>query len=416
MEIPVYYYTAFGRRDQDEEEFLATSVDVVRSLVRELKRLPPNSTAQGRRALDIGCGPGRLLRPLSQHLTEIHGVDVSDEMVCLAREKLHDIPHVRVHLNDGVNLASFPDNYFDFIYSYAVFQHIPSREVVFNYLEEARRVLKTGGYLRCQINGLPATSKYYDTWNGVRISACEIAGFAREHHFQLLALEGASTQYMWTTMRKQPAGWRPRFFTRIPEIRRITNAYSSEPVVPSRGRFACVSLWLEGLPDDCDLNNLEAIFGDARGVPFYIGPPEIAGLQQFNIALPQPIRTGLLPLEVLWVGKALIRTTVRAVAPGPAVPRLISITDGINLLSGPRIFSRIVKVTLEEICQPEELRASIEGVPCENVDFFCTDPVPPRYEINLTIPAVIRPGAHELYLELGSRRFAPIPIEVAASP
>ena len=186
--------------------------------------------------------------------------------------------------------------------------------------------------------------------------------------------------------------------------------------MPSRGRFACVSLWLEGLPDDFDLNHLEAIFGGARGVPFYIGPPEIAGLQQFNIALPQPIRTGLLPLEVSWVGKALIPTTVRAVAPGPAVPRLISITDGINLLSGPRIFSRIVKVTLEEICQPEELRASIEGVPCENVDVFCTDPVPPRYEINLTIPAVIRPGAHELHLELGSRRFAPIPIEVAASP
>ena len=74
----------------------------------------------------------------------------------------------------------FPDEKFDLVYSYAVFQHIPSREVVFNYLREARRVLKTGGILRCQLNGLPPHAKQYDTWSGVRISADEITRFARE--------------------------------------------------------------------------------------------------------------------------------------------------------------------------------------------------------------------------------------------
>jgi hypothetical protein len=34
--------------------------------------------------------------------------------------------------------------------------------VVFNYLREAR-VLKTGGILRCQMNGLPPHAKQYDT-------------------------------------------------------------------------------------------------------------------------------------------------------------------------------------------------------------------------------------------------------------
>ena len=45
------------------------------------------------RALEIGCGPGRLMRPMSRHFVEIHGVDVSDEMIALAKEKLRDIPN-----------------------------------------------------------------------------------------------------------------------------------------------------------------------------------------------------------------------------------------------------------------------------------------------------------------------------------
>ena len=39
------------------------------------------------------------------------------------------------------------------------------------------------------------------------MTANELLEFAGAHDFQVLALEGASTQYMWTTWRKQPAGW-----------------------------------------------------------------------------------------------------------------------------------------------------------------------------------------------------------------
>ena len=82
------------------------------------------------------------MRPMSRHFVEIHGVDVSDEMIGLAREKLRDIPNAHPHVTDGASLAQFADDSFDFVYSYAVFQHIPSRDVVFQYLREIRRVLK----------------------------------------------------------------------------------------------------------------------------------------------------------------------------------------------------------------------------------------------------------------------------------
>src|SRR6478736_2893014 len=81
-----YYYVAFGRREQDDEEFFATAADVVRSLTAELKRLRSRDAA-----LEIGCGPGRLMRPMSRFFGEVHGVDVSDEMIRLARERLRDV-------------------------------------------------------------------------------------------------------------------------------------------------------------------------------------------------------------------------------------------------------------------------------------------------------------------------------------
>src|SRR6185295_17199773 len=197
-----YYYVAFGRREQGDDEFFSTATDVLRLLTGEFKRLRARNTA-----LEIGCGPGRLMRPLSRYFAKIHGVDVSEEMVRLAEQNLRDTPNAYAHQTSGSELSQFPDERFDFVYSYAVFQHIPSREVVFQYLREARRVLKTGGILRCQINGLPAHARQYDTWSGVRIAPEEITRFAAENDFQLLALEQIWTQYMWITCRKMPDGW-----------------------------------------------------------------------------------------------------------------------------------------------------------------------------------------------------------------
>src|SRR6266566_3423194 len=125
-----HYYVAFGRRDQDDDEFLSTAADVVRDLEGELKRLPREIPAHSRRALEIGCGPGRLMHPMSRYFGEIHGIDVADEMIAQARRKLRDIPHARAHHASGSDLVMFPSEYFDFVYSYAVFQHIPSADVV----------------------------------------------------------------------------------------------------------------------------------------------------------------------------------------------------------------------------------------------------------------------------------------------
>lgn len=407
------YYVAFGRRDQDDSEFLSTAADVIRDLEGELKRLPARLPVGHRRALEIGCGPGRLMRPLSRHFDEIHGIDVSDEMIAQAQRKLADIPWAHAHTASGSDLAAFPSDHFDFVYSYAVFQHIPSADVVFSYLRETVRVLKPGGFARLQINGLPKTAKAYTTWAGVRIGADEIHRFTRDNGVRLLSLTGVETQYMWTSWQKPPLA-EPAADPGGCRIRHVVNAFSGEQAVPSTGRLACVTLLIENLPAACDLNSLDALIDGAPGVGCYVGPP-VNRLSQYNVFLPEGIRTGLVPVRILWRGEPLcLDAFIRVIPAGPAVPRLVSVSDGVNLLSTHRIESGTVKVAIEEVASIRDFTATVDGVPVSDVETFRTDPLPSRYEVNFAMPAGTASGRHVLELRLGKRRLADMGIEVVA--
>ena len=417
-----HYYVAFGRKDQNEDEFYETGNDVVGGVEWEMRHLRPEAggvaaNPGSRRALEIGCGPGRLIKPLSKNFGEIHGVDVSDEMIRIARERLRGIPHAHVHATDGASLRQFADESFDVVYSYAVFQHIPSRDVVLEYCREAQRVMKTGAIMRAQFNGLPRTFPKYDTWSGVRFSAADLVRFTREHDFQILSLDGADTQYMWTTWRKRSPGWRERAHESAgrdqARVRRITNALNSEPVAPVRGRYASVSIWVERLPFDLDMFDLEVRVNGHAARLTYIGPPDVGGLQQVNAILPEQNATGLLPVELLWFGKPIAPVSfLRVIPAGPQVPRVLAISDGINLMAGMRIETRSVKVTLEEVADAADFSAEVDGTPVTDLAAFCTDPLVRRYELNFILPEGTAVGGHVLRMTLGRRRLAPVAIEV----
>ena len=295
-----YYYAAFARKGQDDDEFFATAAEIVHALESELKRLPAGERGT-RNALEIGCGPGRLMRPMSRNFGEIHGVDVSGEMIRLAQQKLEGVTNAHLKTTDGTDLACYPAESFDYVYSYAVFQHIPDAALVFSYLAEARRVLKPDGILRFQLNGLPKNGKPATTWEGVRIGAGEIAEFAVTHDFQLLALEGADTQYMWVTMRKQPSRWfatlahaRSEADSPLPAARilNVENARTASPAISARGRFACMSLLIERLPEDCDLNQINIEMEGQEAAPIYIGPSVWGGVSKVNALMLPEVRTG----------------------------------------------------------------------------------------------------------------------------
>jgi predicted TPR repeat methyltransferase len=100
-----------------------------------------------RTGLEIGCGIGRLLGPLSERLASVVGVDISEGMVAAAvrRNAAHDNVFVRV--TKGTDLADFPDASFDVVLAVDSFPYVvrSGRALASRLFGETRRVLRRGG-------------------------------------------------------------------------------------------------------------------------------------------------------------------------------------------------------------------------------------------------------------------------------
>jgi ubiquinone/menaquinone biosynthesis C-methylase UbiE len=103
------------------------------------------------RALDFGCGVGRLTRALSQHFRYCDGVDISEAMIAKARELNGTLPDCTFTVNKREDLDAFPDDHFDLIYTSLVLQHLPNRQAILSYLAEFIRTLKADGMLVFQL-------------------------------------------------------------------------------------------------------------------------------------------------------------------------------------------------------------------------------------------------------------------------
>jgi len=105
-------------------------------------------------ALDFGCGVGRLTQALARYFDQVHGVDISEAMLDLARELNQVGDRCHYHLNSSDDLTLFPSNSFDFVYSNITLQHMPPRYAR-KYIAEFLRVLKPGGLAVFQIPARP---------------------------------------------------------------------------------------------------------------------------------------------------------------------------------------------------------------------------------------------------------------------
>ncbi|HEV2762768.1 MAG TPA: class I SAM-dependent methyltransferase, partial [Pyrinomonadaceae bacterium] len=111
-----------------------------------------------RRALDFGCGVGRLTQALCRHFEECRGVDIAPSMIRLAEKYNRHKRRCRYVLNERDDLRVFADAEFDFIYSALVLQHMRP-EVAERYVVELLRVLAPGGLLVFQLPARPEKSQ-----------------------------------------------------------------------------------------------------------------------------------------------------------------------------------------------------------------------------------------------------------------
>lgn len=93
--------------------------------------------------IDVGCGSGRLAKPLSEYLAGKYlGIDIVPELVDYAR-RLVQRPDWRFEVTKGLSIPE-EDCRADIVCFFSVFTHL-LHEQTFVYLQEAKRVLKPGG-------------------------------------------------------------------------------------------------------------------------------------------------------------------------------------------------------------------------------------------------------------------------------
>lgn len=93
--------------------------------------------------IDVGCGSGRLAKPLSEYLEGRYlGIDVVPDLLNYAR-RVAARPDWRFELASGLTIPE-QDQQADVVCFFSVFTHLLHEES-FVYLREAKRVLKPGG-------------------------------------------------------------------------------------------------------------------------------------------------------------------------------------------------------------------------------------------------------------------------------
>ena len=145
------------RRKWDSAAFFQSGVDEINAI---LERVRATGTPVGnQRALDFGCGVGRLTQALCGHFRHVDGVDIAGAMIEKARMLNRFAERCAYHLNETDDLRLFADASFDFVYSNITLQHMEARYSR-RYIEEFFRISKPGSVIVFQIPARPLTAEH----------------------------------------------------------------------------------------------------------------------------------------------------------------------------------------------------------------------------------------------------------------
>ena len=221
------HFIATGQTDWSDEEFYASGeTAVAHFILSDLENICQGRDPASMRVLEIGCGAGRVTRALARRFGEVHAVDISGEMVRLARATLADYPNAHVYQNSGADLSVVPDVPFDFVFSTIVFQHIDSHAIIESYVREVCRLLRPGRLFKFDVNGATAAPlslagrvivalarnvvpKYrrihrgHRNWVGRPYTPADAQELADKTGFELRYQDGAGSQNYWRWLFKR---------------------------------------------------------------------------------------------------------------------------------------------------------------------------------------------------------------------
>jgi SAM-dependent methyltransferase len=200
-----YYVNTASENWTDEEFFHSGERTVAEEILTDMTNICQGKDPAEMSVLEIGCGAGRVTRALAKRFGQVYAVDISGEMVRQARLALGEFPGARVYQNNGVDLSVLGNIQVDFAFSSIVFQHIPSREVIWSYVREVARLLRPGGLFKFQVQGdVTVKSSPEDTWLGIPFSDEQAVEMAEACGFEPRYRHGAGGQYFWLWFFRKP--------------------------------------------------------------------------------------------------------------------------------------------------------------------------------------------------------------------
>lgn len=114
-------------------------------------------------ALEIGAGIGRIVLPQAARFAHVTATDISPTMLAKLRQRavqadLKNITTMQANAAwDAVEAKGFP---YDYIYTYACFQHIEDAQIIENYLQRIARALSPNGVFQAHLDTRPQPISY----------------------------------------------------------------------------------------------------------------------------------------------------------------------------------------------------------------------------------------------------------------
>jgi SAM-dependent methyltransferase len=204
------HYVVTGQDHWSDEEFYRSGqITMEEDILNDLTNICQGKPPREMKVLEIGCGAGRVTRAFANFFGEVYAVDISREMVLRAQRAVAEFPNARVFRNNGKDLAALRGSWWqrfrkkeplqlDFAFSFMVFQHIPSRAIIENYVREVNRFLRPGALFKFQIQGCPLVkTEGEDSWVGAAFNEHQARGMAKRCGFEMRYQSGAGDQYYW---------------------------------------------------------------------------------------------------------------------------------------------------------------------------------------------------------------------------
>ena len=172
--------------------------------------------------VEIGCGVGRLTRVIAERARAVKAIDVSAEMLAIARRENDSLSNVTWIEGDGVSLAGVGDASAELVVSHVVFQHIPDPRITLGYVREIGRVLAPGGLAALQMSNNPAVHSWtpglrdrirvllgrgprgrtHEAWIGSAVELDDLHAAAADGGMEVERISGEGTQYMLVRLRR----------------------------------------------------------------------------------------------------------------------------------------------------------------------------------------------------------------------